>query len=135
MRRPPLSALGLAALFTGSGVLHFVAAKPYQRIVPRPLSQWSAEIVAVSGAAELVCAALLLAPRTRRLGGIATAALLVVVFPANLQMALDGGYADASFPGNNAVAAWLRLPLQLPLIYWALRLRSDQPDPATGAAQ
>jgi hypothetical protein len=34
-------------------------------------------------------------------------------------MALDGGYADAPFPANNRVAAWLRLPLQVPLVWMA----------------
>ncbi len=71
------------------------------------------------------CAALLALPRTRRFGAWATAALFVAVFPANVQMALDSGHADASasHPLNNAALAWLRLPLQLPLILWALSVR------------
>src|ERR1035437_2949307 len=75
------------------------------------------------GVAEIICALLLLTPRTRRLGAWATVALLVAVLPANVQMALDGGYPDAPFPANSAVGAWLRLPLQVPLVWWALSLR------------
>ena len=118
-----LSLPGLCALMGGSGLLHLVVPGLYRRIVPAPLRSHAAAVVAVSGLCELACAALLAAPRTRRLGASATAALLVAVFPANVQMALDGGYAQASAPFNSAAVAWLRLPLQVPLILWALRLR------------
>jgi uncharacterized membrane protein len=122
--RRPLTLLVMAGLMAGSGTLHLVAPGFYRRIVPRLLGHADA-VVAVSGVCELACAALLLLPATRRAGALATAALLVAVFPANLQMALDGGLQGASFPANNSVAAWLRLPLQVPLVLWALRLRSD----------
>jgi uncharacterized membrane protein len=76
------------------------------------------EIIYVSGVAELVCAAGLLIPRTRPLAGWASAALLVAVFPANLKMA-----RDSTRTTNTAfkVAAFARLPLQLPMIRTALR--------------
>jgi uncharacterized membrane protein len=122
--RRPVTLLGMAGLMAGSGTLHLVAPGFYRRVVPRVLGHVDA-VVAVSGVCELACAVLLLVPATRRLGALATAALLVAVFPANVQMALDGGLDGASFPANNAVAAWLRLPLQVPLVLWALRLRSD----------
>jgi hypothetical protein len=38
---------------------------------------------------------------------------------------VDGGLGGGSFPANSAVAAWLRLPLQVPLVLWTLRLRGD----------
>jgi uncharacterized membrane protein len=114
---------GLAAVVGGSGVLHLVVPRPYQRIVPAPLARWRAELVTVSGVAEVACALLLLVPRTRPVGARATAALLVAVFPANIQMALDGGVPSAPFPANSAVLAWLRLPLQVPLVWWALSFR------------
>jgi uncharacterized membrane protein len=121
--RSRLSLAGLTALIGGSGVLHFVVPRSYQRIVPAPLAEWRGGVVALSGVAEIICALLLLTPRTRRLGAWATVALLVAVFPANVQMALDGGYPDAPLPANSAVGAWLRLPLQVPLVWWALSLR------------
>ena len=119
--RPGRAHLGLCALMGGSGLLHLVLPGPYRRIVPAPLRPQAAAVVAASGVCELACAALLAAPRTRGLGGWATAALLAVVFPANVQMALDGGLSGAPAPLNGAALAWLRLPLQLPLILWALR--------------
>jgi uncharacterized membrane protein len=122
--RRPLILLGIAGLMAGSGTLHLVAPGFYRRIVPRVLGHADA-VVAVSGVCELACAALLLLPATRRIGAYATAALLVAVFPANLQMALDAGLGEGSSPANSAVVAWLRLPLQVPLVVWALRLRED----------
>jgi uncharacterized membrane protein len=124
-RRRQLALGGLVALVGGSGVLHLATPRPYRRIVPAPLAEWRAEVVTVSGYVEIACSLLLLAPRTRRIGAYATALLFVAVFPANVQMALDGAYTDASFPANSAALAWLRLPLQVPLVWCALSFRKD----------
>lgn len=115
--------LGLCAVVGGSGVLHVVVPGPYRRIVPAPLRPRAAMIVAASGACEIACAGLLAVPRTRRLGALATAALFVAVFPANVQMALDTVVADPPSATLWKVGAWLRLPLQIPLVLWALRFR------------
>jgi uncharacterized membrane protein len=114
----------MAGLLAGSGALHLLVPGPYRRIVPRALGHGGA-IVSVSGVCEVLCAVLLLLPRTRRFGAWSTAALLVAVFPANVQMALDGGLRGAPVPLGSAAAAWLRLPLQVPLVAWALSLRRD----------
>jgi uncharacterized membrane protein len=109
----------------GAGVTHFVATAAYRRIVPR----WAGDarrVVLVSGAAELVCGTLLLSRRTGRLGAWLTAVLLVAVFPANVQMALDAGTEHQAVPDMPAdrfrSIALARLPLQLPLVGWALRV-------------
>lgn len=110
---------GLCTLLGGAGLLHLVVPGPYARIMPGPLRQYAAQLVFVSGLCEIGCAALLAAPRTRRLGAYATAALFVAVFPANVQMALD---TTSSSPLSQLLT-WLRLPLQAPLILWALHFR------------
>jgi uncharacterized membrane protein len=119
------SRLGLAALMVGSGVLHFVAPAPYERITPRWVGD-RRRAVHLSGAAELVCGGLLLAPRTHRAGGWLTAAVLVAVFPANVQMVVDAGtqhQAAAQVPTPVFRALGIaRLPLQLPLVARALRV-------------
>lgn len=118
-----VSLAGLCAVMGGSGVLHFVVPRPYLQIVPAPLRGRAAAVVALSGACELACAMLLLLPRKRPLGAYATAALLVAVFPANVQMAIDAGKATPAASARRRIATWLRLPLQVPLILWALRFR------------
>ncbi len=97
---------------------HFVATDAYATIVPRVLPAPRIWVYA-SGGAELACAGLVAVPRTRRLGGWLTAGLFVVVFPANVQMALDSGSTGGGLLGSPMVA-WLRLPLQVPLIAWAV---------------
>lgn len=114
----------LVGIIGGSGILHFARPRFYHRIVPRRLGH-AHEVVALSGAAELACAAAMILPPTRRLGGWATAALLLAVFPANVQMALDGGIKGAPFPANSALLAWLRLPLQVPAILMAVSVARE----------
>ena len=113
----------LAALLGGMGVLHFVRPEPFERIVPRQLGD-PAPWVYGSGAAEIACAAALLSPRTRRAGGLATAALLVGVCPGNLQMALTAMRSSRATTAHRS-AALARLPLQAPLVAWALRVARD----------
>lgn len=118
MRWP--SRFWLAALMVGSGVFHLVAPGFYERIVPRALGS-PRFYVQASGVAEIVGGALLAVPRTRRLGGWVVAVVLVLVFPANVQMAVDGGIPGSRSPLATPLAAWLRLPLQVPLVWWAAR--------------
>ena len=109
----------LVGLLAASGVLHFAKPKPYEAIVPKPLPH-KRELVQVSGAAEIACAGLMLHPRTRRLGGLASAGLLAAVFPANVQMTIDSA-RDPRRPSWFTLGTVLRLPLQLPLIRIALK--------------
>jgi uncharacterized membrane protein len=92
----------------------------YERIVPRSLGH-ARFYVQASGVAQMAAGLLLAIPRTRRLGGWLTASVLVAVFPANVQMALDGGLTDSRSFLASPLAAWLRLPLQAPLVWWAVR--------------
>ena len=114
----------LAGLLTVTGSLHFIAPKPYAEIVPDQLPS-PYGLVYASGVAELLCAAGLAVPRTRRVTAWATAALFVAVFPANVQMALDAADRSALYQAG----VWARLPLQVPLVVWAVSIaRSTRPD-------
>lgn len=76
-------------------------------------------LVYASGLVELGCAAGLVHPRTRQFAGLASAALLVAVFPANVQMMLD--INGQRHPVAKALAIG-RLPLQVPMIRTAWRV-------------
>jgi uncharacterized membrane protein len=106
----------LAAVLTTTGVLHLVVPKPYDGLIPSWLPGSARSWVYGSGMVELACAAGLFVPRTRRPAATATALLFVAVFPGNVEMAVH--------PGD--VPRWLaiaRLPLQIPLLLWALQVR------------
>jgi uncharacterized membrane protein len=118
----PKDLQGLALLFATSGTLHLVRPRAFETIVPRLLPARRG-LVYASGVAELVCAAALLHPRTRMAAGWASAALLVAIFPANVQMAVTEGGRAVAGTGNRGrqVASLARLPLQIPLIRTALK--------------
>jgi uncharacterized membrane protein len=109
------SRLLLAGLMLLMGTLHFVVPKAFVRLIPGWLGDQRFWVYA-SGVAELTSGALLLSPRTKRVGGFAAAATIVGVFPGNIKMAFDAG------PPKTAAGwlAWLRLPWQAPLVWWAL---------------
>ena len=100
--------------YAGAGINHFIRPEFYLKIMP-PWLPLHKELVFISGVAEIVCAILLLFNKTRRLGAWAVIALLIAVFPANLQMLID--YNRDSNP--MIWIAVLRLPIQLFLIWWA----------------
>jgi uncharacterized membrane protein len=115
------AAYRLAALLIGVGTTHFVAPKPFDDIIPAELPGSPRLYTYVSGVAEVVIGALLLLPRTRRSAAGAAAALFVAVFPGNLNMVrLWWGR-----PWLMRVAALARLPLQIPMITAALKVRRN----------
>ncbi|MFH8989541.1 hypothetical protein [Streptomyces sp. NPDC017940] len=127
-------ARSLARVLGGMGALHFLAPKPFDAIVPRQLPGGARAYTYASGVAELAVAAALACPRTRRVGGFAAAGLVAAVFPANVQMAYDWRHRPAPLKA----LAYGRLPLQVPLLAWALlaarqgaREQSAAPAPGT----
>ena len=116
------SRLALVALLAIAGTAHFLIPKQFDDIVPKFLGSSRAWTYA-SGAAELTGAALLARRSTSRLGGWWAAALFVAVFPANVYAAVK-----PVPPFDNPVLGYGRLPIQIPLVLWALRhARSSHP--------
>lgn len=118
----------LAGLLASAGVTRFVAPRQYDAIVPRSLPGSARMWTYVSGVAEVAVAAAVADPRSRRQGGLAAAALFVAVFPANVKMARDW----SGRPAAARAVAFGRLPLQVPLVWWALKLAGGAAGTATG---
>ncbi len=115
----------LAAIFVAAGVLHFVIPDEYVRIMPRYLPAHR-ELVLLSGACEVAGGVGLLWARTRRAAAVGLVLLLLAVWPANLQMAMDAH--DAAKPAIQQALLWARLPLQPLLMLWIWRAaRSSSP--------
>jgi uncharacterized membrane protein len=119
---PTFETLGLAGLLAGAGATHFAVPAFYDAMIPEVLPGDARTWTYGSGVAELVVAAALLAPRSRPVGALAAAALFAGVLPANVKMALDARHSDSRAYRAGTI---LRLPLQLPLIAWALRVRGS----------
>lgn len=122
-----LARWGLAALFAFSGTAHIVVADQFERLVPRWVPGDPALWNGLTTVAELGSAVLLANRHTARAGGWLALLTLLGVWPANIQAALDGGYR--AFPGwfGTPGAAWIRVPLQLPLLWWAWVVARDRP--------
>lgn len=106
----------LSFIIASAGVMHFSDPEPFVAIVPLALPAPLA-LVYISGAAELAIGLGLQLPATRRIAAWGLVALLLAVFPANINMAVN------ELPmGDDPVptwALWARLPLQFALIFWA----------------
>ena len=116
--RVSVSSIVLAALFAFAGTMHFVIPAAYGRIMPAWVP-FPREMVLLSGACEIAGGIGLLVPQVRRWAGMGLIALLLAVWPANLQMLLNARAADA--PGWWQVLLLLRLPLQIVLMGWVWR--------------
>jgi uncharacterized membrane protein len=107
----------LGAFFVIAGTLHFLRPRPYVAIVPDALPR-KREIVYVSGVAEIVGGAAVLAAPTRRGAGWWLIATLIAIFPANVNMAVN---ADR-FRAIPRSLLWARLPVQGLLMAWVWRV-------------
>ncbi|MCV2491828.1 hypothetical protein OF117_20990 [Geodermatophilus sp. YIM 151500] len=140
-RRPLRDAarIGMAGAMATAGVTHWLMPAPFVQHVP-PFVPAPEAVVLLTGVVEVALGAALVGPEAwRRRVGMALAAYLVAVFPANLYVAVAGidveGQPDGWF-------SWLRLPLQAVFIGWALwsTARSTgtagrrRPDPYRAAA-
>ena len=115
------AAYRVASMLLGVGTLHFLAPKPFGTIVPAELPGEARFYTYASGVAELSIGALLLPRRTRRLAATAATLLFIGVFPANVNMVRL--WWDKPWPMR--IAALARLPLQIPMITTALKIRRN----------
>lgn len=120
---------GMAIMLIVTGVGHFAFPEQLDAIVPPFLPGEPRFWTYLSGVAELVVAAMLLAPITakflnqnlRLLGAWSALALFIAVYPANIYMAID--YSDREL--SEQLFAYARLPLQFGLFYWAWAIAKD----------
>ena len=106
----------MSGLYIAAGINHFWHPAMYEGIMPAYIG-WHPELVLLSGCVEILLGVLLLFPFSRRMAAWGIIALLVAVFPANIQMSVN--YYQQQHP-----LLWLtllRLPMQVLLIWWAYR--------------
>lgn len=116
---------GLAGAMIVAGISHFARVDPFVQHLPDWIPAREA-LVYLTGAIEIALGvALFRSTRDRATVGRWVAAYLVAVFPANIYVAV----ADVDVTGQpGGFQAWLRLPLQVLFIAWALA--STTPTPA-----
>lgn len=124
--RSPRSARTLALALGAAGATHLVRPQFFDGLIPAELPGRPRDWTYGSGVAELGVGTLVAVPRTRRTGALLAAGLFVAVFPGNVKMARD--YHRRGKPLPMRLAAWLRLPGQVPLVTWAMRVRATAPN-------
>jgi uncharacterized membrane protein len=116
------SLYAMVVCYVAAGINHFWHPGMYKRIVPSYLP-FPLALVYVSGVCEVAFALMLIPEGSRRVAAWLIIAMLIAIFPANIQMTLD-------FYHRHSPYAWLtvlRLPLQLVLIYWAYCFTTPAP--------
>jgi len=122
MRR---SQKALAGFFAFAGTMHFVVPRAYEAMMPPSLPRHR-EAVALSGVAEVMGGAAVVAPSTRRFARWWLLGLLLAVFPANVHMAVNPEQVRGL--DLNRIprwALWARLPLQPLAMLWVWRATRD----------
>ena len=119
--------MAIMLLITGAG--HFIVPGSLDQIVPPFLPGDPRIWTYLSGLAEIVIALMLLAPLAKKIAGksirlwgaYSAFLLFIAVFPANINMAIQWSSRDMPEP----LFAYIRLPLQFGLFYWAWALAKD----------
>lgn len=104
----------MALVYLAAGIYHFVNPKLYMKIMPTYLP-WHLQLIYISGVIEIALGILLIPESTRPTAAWLVIAMLIAIFPANIQMAVN-------FWNKNNPSLWIaiaRLPLQVVLIWIA----------------
>ncbi len=121
--------MAIALLFVTAGMLHLLRPAFFVGMVP-PWLPAPLLLVRMSGVCEILGGAGVLLRATRVAAGWGLLALLVAVFPANVQMLLAARHENASPLWIAGLV--LRLPLQAVLLWWVWRSVGRSHDRTTG---
>jgi uncharacterized membrane protein len=111
--------IALAAMFVFTGATHFAATESMLQMLPDGLPM-RLEAVYLSGLAQFAGAVGLLIPGLRRAAGLGLAAMLIAVFPANINVALNN--LQIELLPTDPFMQWARLlvqPVLIVLVIWA----------------
>jgi len=115
-----ISLYSMAIVYIAAGIYHFVNPRFYIKMMPTYIP-YHFQLVAVSGVMEILFGLMLVPESTRSIGAWLIIALLIGVFPANIQMSVN-------FYKKKNRYFWLtivRLPFQLLFIWWALKFTNS----------
>ena len=104
----------MSLFYFSAGLMHFITPRFFLKMMPESIP-FHKQIIYISGIAEMVIAVLLLFETYRSVAAWMVIVLLILVFPANIQMTINFWKKKKPF-------LWLtviRLPLQFVLIWWA----------------
>ncbi|MCR4315501.1 MAG: DoxX family protein [Planctomycetes bacterium] len=110
----------LGALFVLAGANHFYNPDFYLPMMP-PYLPLHLELVYISGVFEILGGIGLMVPKTRTFAMWGLLALLVAVFPANVQMYIDADKWSDKLSETGLIIRLLFQPVVMLWVYWAAR--------------
>lgn len=116
---PRIALLIIALFFMTGGIAHFVVADFFIQAMPDYLA-YHQELVMVSGVFEILGAIGILLPQTRLIAGYGLMALIIAVYPANINMAMQ----PEKYQNISELFLYIRLPMQFILlwfVWWAIK--------------
>ena len=125
MSRRTISLYALILLYLSAGINHFINPEFYEKIMPSYIP-FHTTLIAISGICEIVLAVLLFLTSTRKTAAWLIIAMLIVFFTVHIQMLKDYW----SVGGVMLFVAFLRIPLQFVLIWWAYTFTKNPHQPA-----
>jgi uncharacterized membrane protein len=129
-RRPIKSALRylMAAFYVWTGISHFTRPEFFLSLMP-PYIPLHAEMVSLSGIAEIVLGVLVAIPRTAAFAGWGIIAMLIAFLPVHVHMLVN----NHLYPEAPTSMLWARFPIQALFILWAYWYTTDRPRRARAA--
>lgn len=112
--------IAFAIAYTVVGIMHLVTPEKFTYMVPDFLP-FPAALVYISGVMETALAIMLLIPRYQRWAAWAIIGLLLAVFPANINVAINNLPAPGGLPAEPWYV-WSRLafqPIYIAWVWWA----------------
>lgn len=106
----------IGIMFVVMGSLHFLKPGTFASIIP-DFIPWHKAMVYISGVAEIAGGIGILLPQYREAAAGGLLLLLVTVFPANINMAVQA-VQKTGLLSWYSIAMYVRLPLQFVLMYW-----------------
>ena len=111
-----------------AGITRFANPVFFDDIVPPWLPPSERFWTYISGLAEIAIGVAVLMPKYRKIGALASVALFIAVYPANIFMVWD--WRDRS--AAEQVVSWVRLPFQFVFIWAALLVAKQNGSPIAG---
>ena len=111
-----------------AGITHFANPVFFDDIVPPWLPPSERFWTYISGLAEIAIGVAVLMPKYRKIGALASVALFIAVYPANIFMVWDWRDRTAA----EQMVSWVRLPFQFVFIWIALLVAEQNGSPIAG---
>jgi uncharacterized membrane protein len=112
-----ISLIIMSIFYIAAGTNHFVNPRAYFKLMPAYLPAHET-LNYTAGIAEIVGGILLFFPVTRSLAAWGIMAMLIAFLPAHIYMIQEAPIKLGSIIITPFIA-WIRIPLQFVLIYWA----------------